>query len=615
MLASLIIFSDKACSQENANSTIPGIIESFERLLDLHKDQYQKTKNQLQANLKVVNDLSNLNDVKLHPQYVKSLIMHSDERFLKLGEESECKFLSVIETNLLKTVDGNIENILLTYKNKDNQIESAIMPKNDFFDQIYKKKCLNNREYTILFTDTNLPKTIEGIKFSIPKSKNECLNVHKEWLANSFTPYLCRVQQSIKKFPSSKQSEFYKEKIPLMQRVYLDNLCNSILTPDLFCENYLKSDVWNRVINSEAPEYKMSYKCQNMYNKTTKLTAQELKNCAAKLLSDSTFCETRGNKNFYSNFPLQNCSNISIALNKSKLITDYQDCPGSIDNEALTNIHRIINHFDPRKVVTSKEACSGETHYSYAKLNFDIKHETGWPLKVCYLNRIDNKENCTTYIPGSREGESLSEDQVIAKILVLQKGAPQKTTCRIVDAKTYNPLRSEFKFGCFVVFDSESCTTVSCDKKVIWDEKVQEDIKFIGKPVFDYFPTAFLNERYAFTNLLSEVKGTQERIIRNITDVKFFLDKIPQGIIHGMGCIEDILPEQFQRISINQCHPTPFIIDGHAEKNNETLLVTRLAIDDLHTPRLIVWSNFFNAVSAYQEIHPLNTWTLYGIKK
>jgi len=152
-------------------------------------------------------------------------------------------------------------------------------------------------------------------------------------------------------------------------------------------------------------------------------------------------------------------------------------------------------------------------------------------------------------------------------------------------------------------------------KKVIWEEKAQSDIRFIGKPVFDYFPTAFLNERYSFISMINEVKGTQQRTIKNLTDMKFYLDKIPSGIIHGVGCAEDLLPEEFARTTMNQCKPLPFIVDGYSMKNNETWIAFRSAIDDVHSPRLLLWQNIFNSVSAYRELHPLNTWTLYGIKK
>ena len=602
--------SAKAFTQEN-----PGIIESLERLLDVHRKQYDQNKSKIQSNLNVLSGFSDLKDVKLDPQFVRSILFHSDDRYLRLTQKDECRFLSTLENNLLRSTEGDISNILVTFKNKNNIIESASIPKNDFFDQIYKKKCLNNREFATLFSEANFQKTIEGMKFPVPKNSTECESIHKEWLDNSFTPYLCRIQQILKKSKNRKQVDLYNEKIPALQKTYIDNFCNNISSAARFCENYLKNDAWNKVINGEAPTYKLSYKCQNILGKNEEVSATDLKNCAAKFISEPSICETRGNKNFISNFPLQNCDNISDALNKSKLVTNYHDCPGNVDNEGIINIHRIVNHFSPRNIITSKETCSGETSYTFARLNFDIKHEDGWPLKICYMNYIAEKEMCVPYIPGSRLDEPLSEDQVIAKILYHQNGAPAKTKCRIVDSKTYNPLRSEFKFGCFIVYDFETCTTLSCNKKVYWGEKVIPDIKFVGRPIFDYFPTSFVNERYSFSNMLNEVKGTQTRTIKNLTDLKFYLDKMPNGIVHGVGCVEDLLPEEFQRTVMNQCHPMPFIIDGHTIKNGETWLVLRAAIDDIHTPRLVLWQNIFNSVSAHSELHPLNTWTLYGIKK
>jgi hypothetical protein len=613
LLIGLTCLSGKAFSEDESQT--PGIIESFERLLDLQKNQYKDSKQSIQSILKKVSDLSDFTEIKLDPQFMKSILLHSDERYLKLAQKDECLFLSTLESNLFKTSDGLIENILITYKEKNNSLGSTSMFKDDFFEQIYKKKCLNNREYSILFNPTNIKKTIEGIKFSIPKNKSQCYTILEEWLINPFTPYLCRIEQGLKNSLTKKQVESYTNEIPLVNRIYISNLCKAITNPDAFCTNYLKNDVWNKILNSEFPEYKMSYKCQQLLNKKEKLTNLELRNCASKLVTDVKFCETRGNKDYPSNFPLQSCDNISLALNNSKLITDYHDCPGNVDNEALTNIHRIVNHFSPRKIISSRENCSGEASYSLAKLNLEIKNTAVWPLKICYLNRAQNKEVCTIYIPGSRTDETLSEDQVVAKILYTQKGANQKTTCRIVDSKTYDPQRSEYKFGCFIVYNTDTCTAISCQKKVIWEEKEQTDIKFVGVPVFDYFPTNYSNERFSFLGLMSDVKRTLDRPIKNLTDLKFHLSKIENGIVHGIGCAEDLSPEQFQRISINQCHPLPFIIDGHLEKNNETLLVTRLSIDDIHSPRLIRWPNVFNSVSSYQELQPLNTWTLNGIKK
>lgn len=611
LLTSLAVFSCKAFSQTEDN---PGLIESLERLLEVHKKQYDQNKSRIQSNLKSPTELDNLSDIKLDPQFVRSLIFHSDDKFLRLIQTDECKLLSVIETGLVKTSEGEINSILIQYKNKEGVAESASFPKDEFFEQIYKKKCFNNKEFGTLFNETNFQKTVEGVKFTVPKSANECSAIHRDWLDNSFTPYLCKIQQTLKKSRNAKLIDLYKTKIPAFQRTYLDNLCTNLSDSSAFCSAYLKKDIWSKVLNGEAQPEKLLYKCQNVLGKSP-ITNSELRDCAAKFNSDPAFCETRGTKNFPALFPLRSCNQISDALNNGKLSANYQDCPGNVDNEALTNIHRLVNHFAPRNIPTTKETCAGEAEYTFAKLNFDIKHEEGWPLKVCFMNNVQEKENCVPYIPGSRENEPLSEDQVIAKILYTQKGAPAKTQCRIVDSRTYNPLRSEFKFGCFIVYNAESCTTLSCDKKVIWEEKIQADIKFVGKPVFDYFPSAFINERYSFFSMINEVKATQQRTIKNLTDMKFYLEKIPSGIIHGVGCAEDLMPEEFSRTLMNQCQPMPFIIDGLTMKNNETWIALRSAIDDVHTPRLVLWQNIFNSVSAYRELHPLNTWTLYGIKK
>ncbi len=115
--------------------------------------------------------------------------------------------------------------------------------------------------------------------------------------------------------------------------------------------------------------------------------------------------------------------------------------------------------------------------------------------------------------------------------------------------------------------------------------------------------------------MLREVKKLQSRPIKNLTDLTFYLDKINGSIIHGVGCAEDLLPEYFSRFTLNACRPLPFIIDGHVMKNKTTFLVFRSAIEDIHTPRLISWANVFSAVSAYQQLQPLNIWTLNGLKK
>lgn len=624
LIIGLGCFTSKAFSKE---TEIPGLIESLEKLQKLHTDQFQKVKNQINSKSNPDVNLSKVKEFKIDPYFMRSILFQSDNRYLSLIQNDECKFYSLLEMGLLKSNEDK-ENIILKVTNTDGSIQNISVSQDTFFEELYRRKCLNIKEFNVLFNEKNFQKTIQGIKFTTPKGDADCKSIHEEWLLNSYTPYLCKINQVLKsgknldkeklndsELALKKSAEMYLTKIPLMQRNYIESLCNNLNDYKPFCENYLKSDVWNKVINGEKPNYKLNYKCAEFLRLEGTPTLKDQQLCANKFLSDIKICETNRKKDFPAFFPMQNCDLASSALNNSKLISDYQDCPGNIDNEAITNIHRIINHFSPRKINSTPENCTGEANYSFARLNLDIKYEKGWPLKVCFFNRVQNKEECVPYIPGSRETEPLSEDQVISKILYLHKGVPAKTSCRIVSSKKYNPLRTEFKFGCFIIYNPDACTTLSCDKKVIWDDKVQTDIKFIGNPIFEYYPSAYSNERYSIQNLLYEVKNIQSRSVKSLTELKFYLDKIPNGIIHGVGCAEDLIPDIYIRTVINQCHPLTFIISGYVIKNSEPMIIVHSAIDELFSPRLLPWMNIYNSVASYKELHPLNTWTLHGLKK
>ena len=136
ILAGLTALSSKAYSQNQEN---PGIIESLERLLEVHNKQFDQTKTNSQSNLKAISEINDLGEIKIDPQFMRSLIFNSDNNFLRLSQKNECKFYSTLENNLLKTKEGDVENIIFNFKNKDNKIETAIIPKNDFLNKFIKK--------------------------------------------------------------------------------------------------------------------------------------------------------------------------------------------------------------------------------------------------------------------------------------------------------------------------------------------------------------------------------------------------------------------------------------------------------------------------------------------
>jgi hypothetical protein len=635
--AKILIFSLGLISSQ-AFSKTPGALETLEELVTLHKKQYSTLYKQVQENTKLITNFDEIHDVRLDPYFVKSLLFHSGEKYLSLNKTSEdqCFFYSLIENNLLKTANGEIRNVIIHYKNKDKKSETALISKDNFFQLLYSKECFNNKEISTLFNKKNVTSTITNTKFFVPQTEQECKSVLNDWQTNPYTPYICNVSEIIRKgtLASSKlatikstdfrkrrhyqsqikNKEFFAQSIPLFQRSYISNLCTNINNSEKFCSDYLAKDVWTKIINGERPKYLMSYKCKNMMGKKD-VSIKDLRSCSAKFKKEPDYCVLNGNKRLSSLFPLQNCNTLSDAFNESRLKTNYHDCPGRIDNQGITNLHRIINHISDQKSESTPDTCEFQANYSFAKLNIDYENQKAWPMKICYKNKVTEDDICEIYIPGSSETSELSENKVVAKILYKSYGASDKEVCRIVDDKSYNPVRLEYRVGCFIVYNRAECSTLHCPKKVILNKKEINNLNYVGVPTFDYFPNSFSNEKYSAVNILADTYKIEKRSIKNLTELHFYFKQFKKGIVHGIGCAEDLLPVYFKRKSLNSCLPLPFIIDGIVEKNNEKFLIFRSSIEDVHTPRLMKWNYIFSSIASYRELHPLSTWALYGIKK
>ncbi len=613
-----------------------GAIDTIEQLIDGHSTQFKNVLEKVEKNPKLIDELMLLEEVRIAPYFLKSLLFHSEFRFLKLAQKNECTFLALLENGLFKINTGDIESLLITYKNKKGEIETAQVSKADYFKYIYKKKCFNNKEIKVLFQNSNLKKTISTINFTTPKTKNQCFGILKEWQDNIYTPYLCTVPYLIKKgdiakkklesipdrefvrrqfFVSHiKQAQKLKILVPFFERSYLKNLCESISDKENFCDVYLASDVWTKIINGEFPKARMKYKCQNVLSLKTEPTIKQLKICSKKFVQEFKLCETKGTKGYSSLYPMNNCKSISKALNISHLKTDYHDCPGMIDNAGITNIHRIINHLKPREINSSSGSCGSEANYSFAKLHMEFKNEDAWPLQICYDDSLKAKEICAPYVPGLENSSDLSEGIVISKILKRTINLPIRTKCRSVPKNRYNPNLLKYKVGCYIVFDHKICSSLHCPKKIYVNKKEISGLRFIGRPEFDYFPNSFSNEKFAISNIIQETMKVKSREIRNLTELKSFLDSSKNSIVHGIGCIEDIYPTRYPVRAFNQCTPIPFIIDGYFKQHGNIMMSLRTALDDIHSPHPIVWNYLFNAVSGYKELHPLKLWSLNGLK-
>jgi hypothetical protein len=613
-----------------------GAIDTIEQLYNTHSTQFKNVLEKVGKNPKLIDQLMLLDEIKLNPYFIKSLLFHSEFRFLKLAKNKECTFLALLENGLLKINTGQINNLLIDYKNKKGVIETAQVSKEDYFKYIYKKKCFNNKEIKTLFQNSNLKKTIASIPFTTPKTKNQCFGILKEWQDNIYTPYLCKVPYFIKRgklaakkletipdrdfikrqffVDQIKQANKLKVLVPFFERSYLDNLCESISNQDNFCKIYLATDVWTKIINGEFPKSRMKYKCKNILGIKADPTMEQLKKCSKKFMKEFKVCETMGTKGYASLYPMNNCKSISRALNVSHLKADYHDCPGRIDNAGVINIHRIVNHLKPREFQSKPGSCGSEANYSFAKLHMEFKNEEAWPLKICYDDGLKAEEICIPYVPGLETDSDMSEGKVIGKILRRMINLPIRTKCTSIPKNKYNPNLLQYKVGCYIVFDHKICSSLHCPKKIFVNKKEISGLRFIGRPEFDYFPNSFSNEKFAISNIIQETLKTKSRVIRNLTELKTFLDASETAIIHGVGCIQDIYPTRYPTRSFNECTPIPFIVDGYFKEHGNIMMSLRTALDDIHSPHPIVWNYLFNAVSGYKELHPLKLWSLNGLK-
>jgi len=624
--------------QEIESSQSLGLLQSLEELISLQKNEFKKDSTSTTVKeFQYLDKNRVIEDISLAPFFLKHILFNGQDKYHPLVNSSnECTFYSALLNDLIKSGHFSHRFYYADIKFSDRTQEIFKIEKSDFFNTLFKIKCGQLKEVNNLFKDNSLLKTLKSINFSLPSTEKQCQETLQEWLVNPYTAYICRVNDHIdqglkaskiiKRNPNisgskrkilndkTRKMSTLQNSLSYFQLSYIKNMCGNLNSSKKFCSPYIRKDIWGKVINGEREAFLMKYKCKNMFQRKN-IGIKEFRLCAEKFNKEAEACTEKGNKGFPSFYPLQNCQSISDSLNNSRLKTDYHDCPASIDNESITNIHRIYNHFKDRKIISSPDQCAGETVYSFAQLNFEANGKDKWPMQICYFDKIQSQEKCFPYVPGDISDPEISETHVITRIIKRIIDVPESTKCQISSKENFKPERLKYKVGCHIVYDQNQCTTIKCNKKIYFNLKEITDIKYVGIPLFDYFPNSFLHHSRSLSNSLNDHLKLKNQNIRNITELKNFFINNKSGIIHGMGCIENILPFYFKRKSLNDCRPTPFILDGFIEKKGKPFIITRLATDDIHTPRAIHWNKIFSAVLSFKELHPLKTWTLYGIKK
>lgn len=603
------------------NIEYPGIIQTFEKLIQVDNEKIKKRTDILTNAGRIFGGSASVNSLDLEPDFLNSIILHSDPGYLRMAATDKCRFYESILTDLLRSSEGKIKNVLMTYVEKDIR-QSAIISKKDFLAKVVNQECPETQKNIAAFQVKTIQDTLRSINFDIPTGIDQCRNIHVDWVNNPRTPFICQIHEYIKEartgggdaadLPQRRAvARILEDKMTLVQKDYIENLCNHLDDENLFCEEFLNVSFWTKIAAGYEDKSFAEDICKTALN-TTILSDNQYAACMARLKKESDLCMYPGGQNSGLR-PQPNCDQISTALNYSSLKANYRDCPGNSDQMIATNMGRIVAHFTPGDVAQVDGPCSATSALLTYSFNRNFDNDENWKLEACYEDRLNQREMCFKTYFGKNANDPAAYTTVVANILKRTRGADNTTTCEMIDNVTYNPLLLRFKSGCFIIYEKDNCFISQCKHKIIFNDRPIDLIKIKGNAIISYFPLNVRDERFSQQYILSKDFKKNSRVMNNLSSMTTYFRKTKGGIVHGVGCAEDLLPGFFKAYTINQCSPMPFIISGLVKDNDKVVFVTRTGADTLQAPRLISWSTIYSAVKSYQRMHPIKQWTMYGV--
>lgn len=600
----------------------PGIIQTFEKLIQIDVEKFDKRSDFLVKNSKTFEGSASVTSLDLEPDFLNSVILHSDPGYIKLASAEKCRFYDTILTDLLRSKEGKIRNIFVTFLNKNSERQSALISRKDFLNKVVSIECPETQKLINEFQIKTLSSTLNSINFDIPNSKTQCEDVYSGWLNNSRTPYLCQIHEYLKdaRLGTGDSGDLQQrraitkvidQKMNTVQKEYIRNLCENLDSEELFCQEFLNASFWNKIANGFENKIYIEDICKLAINSQI-LSDSQIKECLSRVRKENDLCLYSGGTSRGLQ-PQMNCDSLSLALNHSSLHSNYRDCPSNSDQLAITNVSRILLNYSKEAPKDFEGACSSVSAGEFIAFNQRFDNEETWKLQACFMDPGLQREICHKTFFGNYNNRPEAYPNVVTEIIKKVKRTDNSLRCRMVESEQYNPLLLDFKIGCFIVYEKNNCFISECKHKIIYNEQTLNLVTIKNRATVDYFPNSMEGERFSQQFLLTRDFKKSGRNLSNLTSISNFFKKNKTGIIHGIGCAEDLLPSFFKSRNLNQCSPLPFIIDGMIKQNDKTVFITRTAVDSIVAPRFISWSNIYSGVKSYQLLQPLKQWTIYGL--
>ncbi len=119
----------------------PGMLQTFEKLIEVDSSKFSNRSSALIKNNRIFTNSTNVTNLDLDPDFLNSVILHSNAGYLKLASMDKCRFYDTILTDLLRSAEGKITNVMVAYLNSKSEREFALMNRKDFLNQVVTKEC------------------------------------------------------------------------------------------------------------------------------------------------------------------------------------------------------------------------------------------------------------------------------------------------------------------------------------------------------------------------------------------------------------------------------------------------------------------------------------------
>lgn len=609
-----------------------GLLESYESLISIYRKNFIDKTRQIALNPKSYEDLKEVKDIKIDQDFLVSLLIHTPKVWWHLvPQNANCELLLLFEAGLLRGPEGPINNIIIQFTNSQNKPESAMISLDVFSQLVTQPLCPNIvAQKQTLKDPNNLIQEIKKFVRPFSTKKDQCMNEYESLLRETRTAYFCATDQLIKsrgklneqlrektnlrteKYLRSKLAsiDFLEKNINKDQLLFLNNLCDSLNTPEKFCEDYINASFWNKISSGKKESNIINPFCEKILGKENSNKNSTL-TCLKRLSQSPETCHLF-DQDYLGLIPAPNCSIISTAQNHSRLFQDYKDCPGFTEDLSILNFSRLSRHFNKQSASYHQQYCSSNSLSSLQELSTRVNNPDFWDNNVCYFDKFLGKDRCWPSFFSLAPKSALSLDDALTSLMRKKMESP-KLRCSLIQKSQYRPSLLKFKTGCYIIQNDQFCTAINCTPQVIYNGEVQKDIKFHTKYKIEYFASDYKNQSFALNDTFLRDSFKSTRPILNYSILKTTLESNPNAILHGIACLEDIYPSFFQKRSLGQCQATPFIIDGFIDRGDKYSLVIRTAIDTIHAPRLIDWNFLFSALKNYQQLSPKNQWSFHGI--